>query len=209
LQDVVFRVPGRAAPILDGVSLVVWPGERVAIVGPVGSGKSTLLKLVVKLNVPDSGEIYLDGRSYRELSASQVMRRVAYVPQTPALFNRSIYQNITYGVRPAPDPAAVAALLDRLELSDVFAGLEGGLEARVGKGGAKLSGGQRQVVACMRVLLQDPEIVALDEVTASLDAEMKRRLMRLFDVMFAGKTVLLVTHDPALLAFAERTINLI
>ena len=207
VYDVTYRVPGRRAPLLQGVSLYVPPGQRLAIVGSIGSGKSTLLKLLVRLITPTTGEIYLNGKAYSSTDAHETRALIAYVQQNPLLFNRSIYENITYGV-PGATPERVDALLASTKLADVFAGLDDGMNTRAGKNGCNLSGGQRQVISCVRTILVDPAIVVLDEVTASLDPAMKQRMIGLFDVMFKDKIVVFATHDKELLRFATSTVRI-
>lgn len=207
VYDLTYRVPGKREPILQNVSLFVPPGARVAIVGDVGSGKSTLLKMIVRLIVPDSGDIFLDGKSYADSDVREIRARVGYVQQNPTLFNRSIYENITYGL-PDVKQEDVRKLLEQTGLQDVFDGLEAGLATKAGKNGSHLSGGQRQVVACIRTILMNPSVVVMDEVTSSLDSEMTKRMIKLFDKMFQGKIVVLATHDPELLKFATATVTL-
>lgn len=202
LKDISFSLPGRKDPILKDVNLHVATGERVAIVGKIGAGKSTLLKIIVRLITPTSGQVILDGVPYDCMSASAVRKKVAYVCQHPLFFNRSILENISYGLD--ADKVKIIKILERMGLSDVL----GDLDMNVGKGGSKLSGGQRQVVACIRVMLQNPDIIVLDEITASLDSGMKQRLLKMLDEMFRGKTVIIVTHDPILARFASRVVNI-
>ena len=207
LYNVVYSVPQKSTPILQGVSLYVRPNQRMAIVGDIGSGKSTLLKLIVRLITPTSGDLYINGISYKNTDAHQVRSQIAYVQQNPTLFNRSIYENITYGVGNV-DASMVDKLLTETGLQDVFSGLEQGLNSKAGKNGCNLSGGQRQVVACIRAILSNPQIVVLDEVTSSLDPWMKQRLLGLLEHVFTDKIVIFVTHDKDMMRFATQVVTL-
>lgn len=208
VDRVSYMVDGRSAPILDRVSLHVRPNERVAIVGRVGSGKSTLLKIIARLATPSSGSVYINGRALSQIPMDETKRIVGYVQQHPTLFNRSIYDNISYGTEDRVTKDIVDALVERLGLKDVFDNLDNGLNTLVGKNGSSLSGGQRQLVQMMRMMLMDPEIVVMDEVTASLDNDTKKRLFGIFDIALKGKTVIMVTHDDHLMKQATRIVDI-
>jgi ABC-type multidrug transport system fused ATPase/permease subunit len=187
--------------ILTDFTMVVTPGERVLIVGPIGSGKSTLLKIIAGILMPTKGAIYLDG-------APITQDKVGYIQQFPMLFNRSIYENVLYGSRDH-NRALVDSLVEKLGLTDAFANLDKGLDTRVGKNGSRLSGGQRHLIQVMRMMIKDPPVVLMDEVTASLDQETKNKLYRVLEVALKGKISIIVTHDQDTTGFqATRTIKL-
>jgi ABC-type multidrug transport system fused ATPase/permease subunit len=189
--------------ILDDVSLCIRRGERVAIVGPVGSGKSTLLKIIARLLKPTSGDVYFAGESITLMPLSRSRALVGYVQQHPVLFNRTIYENVTYG-NPHVTREVVKAVIEDLGLGDVFAE---GIDTPVGKMGSALSGGQRALVQLVRVLLSDPEVIVLDEITASLDNVTKDKVFGVLDRVLKGKTVVMVTHDERLLREVDRIID--
>lgn len=189
--------------ILDEFNVSIGQGERVAIMGDIGSGKSTLLKIMNGVYTPTSGEIYIDGQPLSKIPKSELRSVVGYVPQNPVLFNRSIMENIQYGCNNA-DAETIMRLLKELGLDDTFVDLN----KRVGKGGMYLSGGQRQLIAVMRVVLDDPPVLIMDEITSSLDASTKVKLFHLLQKLFQNKTVVMVTHDPDILGLATRTIKM-
>nr|QBK87088.1 MAG: ABC transporter [Marseillevirus LCMAC103] len=194
--------------VLDRFSLAVPAGQKVAIVGKNGSGKTTLVRALLKLQ-PYEGTIEVDGQNIAALDPGRLRRQFVYVPQNPRLFNRTLYENITYGV-PRTTRAQVRALLARFGLSAAFGG---GLGQRVGKNGSKLSGGQRQIVFLLRCVLRcaragGPRVVILDEPTASLDDANKAQLFEILRTLMQGRTVLMVTHDPFLLRGADRVVDL-
>ena len=207
VDHVTFTVEGRRTPILDGVTFAVGPSQKVAIIGDIGSGKSTLLKILSGLKKPTAGKVFLDGRELTAIETGFNHSLIAYVQQMPLLFNRSVYENIVYGI-PDAARAHVEYLIEQMGLSDAFANLDGGLDASAGKHGANLSGGQRQIVQCLRVMLQNPQVLLLDEVTSSLDTHTKKRLFGLFKVMFQGKIVVMVTHDNDILSLADKVIRM-
>lgn len=211
LHNVNFRYPSSRNNdklSLENISLHVQHGETVAILGEVGSGKSTILKLLMGYYHPTDGHVYYDGIPYDEWDPSELRRHIGYVPQTPILFNRSIYDNITYGQQHVLREH-VQTLLQDLGLQDTFSKLPNGLDTFVGKSGSHLSGGQRQLVWCARVILQNPDVIILDEPTASMDAQSKVELKRILWRYFVqlGKTVIMVTHDDDLATFASRFIT--
>lgn len=204
-DNVSYTYKDSQVPIIQNLNLVIRPGEKVAIVGDIGSGKSTLLKLLMRFQKPTSGTIYLNGVPYTEMSVKHLRHVIGYVPQQPVLFNRTIIENIKYGNKHITDHD-IEILADTLGLSQEFAHLPEGLYTKVGKNGSKISGGQRQLVWCLRVLLSNPEIIVLDEPTASLDEKTKTLMKGLFDLFMKERTVIMVTHDPSLMSYAERTV---
>lgn len=198
---------GGGSWTLQDVTMDIHPGERVAFIGTIGSGKSTLLRLLLRYHPLRYGEIYLQGRPYRELEAHEIRRHMALVPQSAILFDRTIYENITYGIVPAPSEERVLEMIRELDLESILLAFAEGLHARVGKNGSRLSGGQRQVVWILRAILQNPAILLLDEPTASIDAKTKEAIQRLLERATQGRTVLMVTHDPFLMRQATRHIR--
>jgi ABC-type multidrug transport system fused ATPase/permease subunit len=205
MYDVTFGYSKLMSPILNHFNLHISPGEKVAIVGEIGSGKSTVLKLLLKLHVPTQGEIYLNGIPYLNLPVRQIRKRIGYVPQQPILFNRTIIENIRNGNKKVTS-VDIERIIAELGIQNEFQYLEHGLNTKIGKNGSKISGGQRQLVWCLRVLLNNPEILILDEPTASLDEKTKNLMKSMFDRFMHNRTVIMVTHDPSLMQYATRMI---
>jgi len=206
-DKVTYMYKGSMTPVLHSVTLDIKRGERVLIKGRIGCGKSTLLRLLMKYKVPQVGEIYLERVPYSDLSAKMVRSIVGYVPQTPILFNRSIFENITYGVKDVTKDD-VTHMLTNMGLSHIFESFPEGIDANVGKNGNKLSGGQRQIVWILRVLLQNPMMILMDEPTASIDDKTKDVVRELLGEVMKSRTVIMVTHDDYLETFADRVIEL-
>jgi ATP-binding cassette, subfamily B, bacterial len=205
IHDVTYSYSNFKQPILQHFSMYVKPGEKVAIIGDIGCGKSTVLKLLLKLYEPSSGEIFLNGVPYSLIDIKQLRKYIGYVPQQPILFNRTILENIKYGNMTISDEQ-IEETLKNLGLEGEFSKLQYGLKTQIGKNGSKLSGGQRQLVWCLRVLLNNPQVLILDEPTASLDEKTKNLMKSMFDVFMQNRTVLMVTHDPYLMKYADRII---
>jgi len=196
LSDVTFMYKSATAPTLRGVNLNIKPGEKVVITGENGSGKSTILKILMRFLRPTSGDAYVGGKWYSEMAVHEVRSHFGYVPQNPVLFNRSAMENIRYGnVQSEED---VASLVEQLGLAPEFEAI-GGLGGSVGKNGNNLSGGQRQLVMALRLLLRAPPVLIMDEPTTALDAGTKRLFFNMIDHMAKDATVIVVSHDPAVL----------
>lgn len=180
-------VEGRA--LVDGVSIEVRRGEVVAITGPSGSGKTSLLRLLNRLDEPTSGQVYLDGRDYREIPPRELRRRLGMLLQRPFLFPGTVAKNIAFGPQAHGEGLAdesIAELLDSV-------GLPGYAERDVGR----LSGGEAQRVSLARTLANRPEVLLLDEPTSALDEAaqlgVEELICRIIDAQ--GLTCVIVTHD--------------
>ncbi|GAA2957567.1 thiol reductant ABC exporter subunit CydD [Kitasatospora cinereorecta] len=207
LERVTVRHDGRSEPSLDSASLVVEPGETVALVGPSGVGKSTLLNVLLGFVVPDEGRVRVGGTDLSDLSAERWREQIAWVPQRPHLFAGTVAENVRLA-RPDADDDAVRAALRAAGAYDFVAGLPDGLRTPLGEEGAGLSAGQRQRLALARAFLADRPLLLLDEPTASLDGETEAGIVDAVRRLAAGRTVLLVVHRPALLSVADRVVTL-
>ena len=207
LSRVEFSYPGGAEPVLAGLSLRVSPGEVVAISGPSGVGKSTLARLLVRAADPDAGSVRLDGIDLRELDLASVRANVALLHQETLLFDASVRHNIALG-RPAAGPDQIEAAARAAGAHDFIAALPEGYDTRVGQRGRRLSGGQRRRIEIARTLLRDAPVVVLDEPSTGLDADGVARLAGPLRALLAGRSAVLISHDPQLLAFADRVVEL-
>ncbi|WP_405005418.1 thiol reductant ABC exporter subunit CydD [Kitasatospora purpeofusca] len=214
-EGLVVAFPGRAAPALDGASVVLDPGGTVALTGPSGAGKSTLLGVLLGLTAPTAGTVRItaaDGRTYdlAELEPDSWRRQIAWVPQHPHLFAGTVADNLTLH-RPGATEEQQRAALRSAHALDFVDRLPQGLGTRLGEDGAGLSAGQRQRLALARVLLADDRpLVLLDEPTANLDGASEAAVVDAVRVLAAdpARTVLVVAHRPALLAAADRRVRL-
>ncbi|WP_424889597.1 peptidase domain-containing ABC transporter [Streptomyces sp. XH2] len=175
LRDVSFSYPGARTPALDGVSFDVRPGQSVAIVGSSGSGKSTLGKLLMGLYPAGSGSIGFDRTPISEISADAFYRSVAYVPQDIVLSNRTIAENIRFGV-PDADMDAVREAARQAQIHEDIEAMPLGYHTQIREMGGSLSGGQRQRVALARALARSPKVLVLDEATSALDTVTESRI---------------------------------
>ncbi|HUZ35572.1 MAG TPA: ABC transporter ATP-binding protein [Streptosporangiaceae bacterium] len=192
--------------VLASASLDVPGGAFVCVTGPSGSGKSTLLSLLVRLVDPHSGSITIDGRDISHIPLRVLRELVTLVPQDPWLHTGSIADNIGYG-RPGAHPSQILAAAERAGVAAFASALPGGLDTEVGEHGRQLSGGQQRRVAVARALLRDTPVLLLDEPTTGLDPATEARLIGELLAVAAGKTVVLVTHQPQLTARADQVVR--
>jgi ABC-type multidrug transport system fused ATPase/permease subunit len=182
-------------------------GKVYVILGEIGSGKSTLVNMILKYYQPMTGHIYLDGVPYSNLKVHDIRKSIAYLPQNPQLFHRTIYENIVFGI-PNMSKQQVEATIQTLGLTNFIQIFKQGLDTNVGVNGSKLSGGQKQIVWIIKISLMNPEYVILDEPTASLDQDTKVVIYKLLTKIIKNRTIIMITHDKYLLQFADTVYHL-
>jgi ATP-binding cassette subfamily B protein len=202
-EDVTFVYKSAERPIFAGFDLRIAPGERLALVGPTGSGKSTFVKLVQRLYDVQRGRIVIDGQDIARVTQGSLRRAIAVVPQDPALFHRTIAENIAYA-RPDATRAEIALAAERARAHDFIAALPKGYDTLVGERGVKLSGGERQRVAIARAFLADAPILVLDEATSSLDVETEAKVQAATEELMAGRTTIVIAHRLSTVRRADR-----
>lgn len=206
-EGVGFRYDSAGAAALDGFSADIRPGERVAILGGIGSGKTTVLKLAQGFYAPQAGRVMVDGVSVSQLEPVLLRRHVGLLLQDGELFHGSIRENIVLGKAGVSDEALLEAARAAGAL-DWIARLPSGFDTLVRERGVGLSGGQRQSVRLARVLVRDPKVVLLDEPTSEMDGSTEQSVIDRLRRFMAGRTLVLVTHRPALLQLVDRIIVL-
>ncbi|MDX9873580.1 MAG: ABC transporter ATP-binding protein [Spongiibacteraceae bacterium] len=208
-ENVVFGY-GRDRPVLDNLSLVIRPGEKVGLVGRSGAGKSTLVNLLLRFYDLDSGQVLIDGQDIAAVTQESLRRHIGMVTQDTSLLHRSIRDNIRYG-RPDADQALIEQAARRAHADQFIPALSDpqgrtGYDAHVGERGVKLSGGQRQRIAIARVLLKDAPILVLDEATSALDSEVEAAIQEQLYELMEGKTVIAIAHRLSTIAMLDRLV---
>ncbi|CDI79675.1 ABC transporter, putative [Eimeria acervulina] len=188
--------------VLDGFSLQVPAGSRVALVGESGSGKTTLIRLLYRLADPLSGVVSIDGQDLRTLPIMSFRQRIGVVPQDVALFNESLGFNLRYGSPHATDEQVKEAIR-MAELTELVESLPDGLNTPVGDRGLRLSGGEKQRVGIARCLLRNPEIVLFDEATSALDLHTEHKILKALQAISRGRTTLVIAHRLSTVAGAD------
>ncbi|CAN5116223.1 ABC transporter ATP-binding protein [soil metagenome] len=207
LDRVTVRYPGASHPALRDVSLRAYPSELVALVGPSGAGKSTVARLLVRLADPDAGAVRLDGHDLRDLTLASVRRAVAVLLQDAPVLDASVRDNIAFA-RPEATDAQIRAAAVQAGAEGFVTDLSDGYDTRVGQKGRSLSGGQRQRLALARALLRDAPVLVFDEPTTGLDHAAAAALLGERRRLARQRCVLVVTHDPTVMAWADRVIAL-
>ena len=205
MKDITYRFDGASQDSLNGISFSLEAGEKVALIGRSGSGKSTLLQLMAGLIPHQSGHLMIDGHAIDQYAASQLRRSVAYAAQDGAIFDTSIWDNILLGLS-EPDEAVVERAIRCSGLDAFVSRSVEGYMRKTGPRGTALSGGQRQTVLIARALIRDPQVLLLDEPTASLDITSEQMIINGLREAGEGRTMVIATHRLALLDLVDRVI---
>jgi ATP-binding cassette subfamily B protein len=205
-EGVEFRYPTRPDDkALNGLTLVVAPGETVAVVGPSGAGKSTLFQLALRFYDPQGGRVTFDGVDLRDVDPSAIREQIALVPQETVIFAASARDNLRYGRWDASEEEIEAAA-KAANAHEFLVGLPEGYDTFLGEGGARLSGGQRQRIAIARALLRDAPLLLLDEATSALDAESEAAVQQALERLMTTRTTVVIAHRLATVRQADRII---
>ncbi|QEO09456.1 ABC transporter ATP-binding protein [Protaetiibacter larvae] len=202
LRNVVFAYHPTGSPVLDGVELVLEPGETLALVGLTGSGKSTIAQLIPRLYDVSAGAVEIDGVDVRRLTRQQLRGLVGVAFEEPVLFSASVRENVALG-RPDAHEAAIREALE-VAHADFVDGLPDGLDTVIGEEGLSLSGGQRQRLSLARAILGRPRVLVLDDPLSALDVRTEARVTERLREYLAGTTTLVVAHRPSTVALGDR-----
>jgi ATP-binding cassette subfamily B protein len=206
-QDLAFSYKVGLPPALRGITFEVNPGEFVAIVGRTGTGKTTLCNLIPRLFDPSSGHLFLDGRDIHSIPLKDLRGNIGYVPQDTFLFSSTIRENITFG-NPKASEAEVAEAARIAQIEEDIRSFPMGIDTVIGEKGVTLSGGQKQRIAIARAILLNPQIVILDDVLSSVDAQTEEKIWQGLGEVLGGKTHIVVSHRLSSIKEADRIIVL-
>ncbi|MBL8714326.1 MAG: ABC transporter ATP-binding protein [Alphaproteobacteria bacterium] len=202
-QGVGFKYPSTDKYIYKDMSIDISSGEKLALVGPSGSGKSTFVKLIQRLYNVTDGRIVIDGQDIAGVTMESLRKQVALVPQEPALFHRSLSENIAYG-RPDATQEEIVAAAKKAFAHEFIETLPKGYDTLVGERGVKLSGGERQRVAIARAILSDAPVLILDEATSSLDSISEHYIQMALEELMKGRTTITIAHRLSTIQKADR-----
>ncbi|MCD6407518.1 ABC transporter ATP-binding protein, partial [bacterium] len=203
-KDVSFSYEDKK--ILDGINLTVKKGEKIGIVGPTGTGKTTLIGLLLRFYDPVDGEILIDGKNIKDFTLASLRHHIGFVPQEPILFRDTIRNNITF--KSNEDDEKLRKIIEIVGLKEFIENLPDKLETVIGERGTTLSGGQKQLISVARAIYKDPEILILDEATASLDSESEKILQKALERVMEKRTVFIIAHRLSTLRNVDRIIVL-
>ena len=198
---------GQGDTLFHDFSLNIQPGEKIGLVGSSGSGKTTLTKLLLRFSDIDSGKITIDSQDIAEVTQASLREQIAYVPQEPLLFHRSVRENIAYS-RPDATDAEIEKAAKKAGAYDFIVKLQDGFNTLVGERGVKLSGGQRQRIAIARAILKDAPILVLDEATSALDSESEALIQKSLETLMKNRTSIVIAHRLSTIAKLDRIIVL-
>ncbi len=191
--------------VLRNLNLTIKPGERVGLVGGSGAGKSTLMNLLMRFYDVNSGQILIDGVDIRDITQDSLRRAIGFIPQDPALFDRSLRDNISYG-KTGTTLSQIRNAAKRAAADDFIMASDKKYDSFVGERGIKLSGGQKQRVAIARAFLKDAPILVLDEATSALDSETEVAIQKSFEELAAGRTTIAIAHRLSTLRNMDRIV---
>ncbi len=203
--DVVFTHDGSHDSLFSNFSLAIKPGEKIGLVGHSGSGKTTLTRLLLRFSDVDHGQITIDGQNIANVKQADLRRHIAYVPQEPILFHRSLRENIAYG-NPKATLEQVRKAARLAHAAEFIEQLPDGYETLVGERGVKLSGGQRQRIAIARAILKDAPIIVLDEATSALDSESEKLIQAALNKLMQGRTTIVIAHRLSTIQKMDRIV---
>lgn len=195
------------APVLRDFSLVIEPGEKVALVGPSGCGKSTIGNLLLRFYDVSSGAIRVDGRDIRDFTQDSYRNNIGVVLQEPFLFSGSIHDNLVYG-RPSADSGDVVKAAEMANVEEFVRKLPQKYDTVIGENGASLSGGQKQRIAIARAVLKNPAILLLDEATSALDTVSEKLVQQALDTLMRDRTTVIIAHRLSTISNADKIVVL-
>ena len=198
---------GGGEPLFDGLDLDIPAGTRIGLVGRSGGGKTTLTRLLLRLMDVDRGRVLIGGQDIARLSQADLRGLIGYVPQDPAMFHRTLRENIAFA-RPGATDAEIHRAAHAAHVTEFADALPDGFDTMVGERGIKLSGGQRQRVALARAILRDAPILLLDEATSALDSESEVLVQEALWRLMEGRTAIVVAHRLSTVVRMDRLIVL-
>jgi ATP-binding cassette subfamily B protein len=204
-KNVVFAHNNSTEAIFQKLNISVKPGEKIGLVGHSGSGKTTLTRLLLRFSDIDKGEIRIDGQNIAKITQADLRQHIAYVPQEPLLFHRSVGENIAYG-QEGVDQESIEAAAKMASAHEFIVRLPQGYDTLVGERGVKLSGGQRQRVAIARALLKNAPILVLDEATSALDSESEVLIQEALWKLMEGRTAIVIAHRLSTIQHMDRIV---
>jgi ATP-binding cassette subfamily B protein len=208
-----FRFPGTTRDVIDGITLQIRPGERVAFVGAIGSGKSALLGLLPRLYPVERGMLFIDGIDINDWPIDDLRRQVGYVSQEVFLFSETVVENVAFGLGDwatrSDDLAAVQRAAELAAVHEEVLGLAQSYETRLGERGVNLSGGQKQRLTIARALAKEPSILVLDDALSSVDVRTEERILTSLRHRPGRNTEIVAAHRISTIQDADRIVVLI
>jgi ATP-binding cassette subfamily B protein len=194
IENVSFKYSDGTTNVFEKLDFMIPAKQRLGLVGPSGGGKSSLMRLLLRFEEINHGSITIDGQDISEVSLESLRNNIAYVPQEPLLFHRTIRENIEYGSMRSINESELISVVKKAYAYDFIKELPEGFDTMVGERGVKLSGGQKQRIAIARAILRDAPILLLDEATSALDSESEAYIQKALHGLMKNKTVIVIAH---------------
>lgn len=207
LNDVSYHYSDSDSLVLDDIRLAIKAGQKIGLVGHSGAGKTTIVQLLLRFSDVTGGAIMISGKDIRDITQKSLRENIAYVPQEPMLFHRTLRENIAYGKPDATDKQ-IRDAAKKANALEFIEKLPHGFDTLVGERGVKLSGGQRQRIAIARAILKDAPILILDEATSALDSESEKLIQQSLETLMKGRTSIVIAHRLSTIAKLDRIVVL-
>lgn len=206
-KDIEYTHNSAKEKLFDKLNFRIKPFEKVAMLGSVGSGKSSCTSLLSRIQTFQGGNIYINDMPITEIDINDLREKIVYIPQNPRLFNRTLWENISYGLDKNVTKEDVLKFIKECGLDEIEIIFRKRMDEKVGKGGSKMSGGQKQIIWIIRAILKKSIIIQLDEPTAALDPSSKKHIKKMIDIMSKNRTIILITHDIEMTENFDRIIT--
>jgi len=207
-KDVTYKPETSEVKILDKFNLRIYPGQKIALVGRSGNGKSTLVNLITRMKNFQSGNIFINGVSIKDIDIDDLRKQIVYIPQHPKLFNRSLEENLLYGLPKDITIEHIFKFMRDNGFTEIEKKFRSRLKEKVGKTGDRTSGGQRSIIFMLRAIMKPCSMIIGDEITQSLDEESTKYVTKMIDILSRDKTILLITHNLDMATTFDRIITM-
>jgi ABC-type bacteriocin/lantibiotic exporter with double-glycine peptidase domain len=194
-RDVTYQPEGSQVKILDKFNLRIYPRQKIAIIGHAGSGKTSLVTLLTKIKGFQGGDIFINGISISKLNTDDLREKIVFIPQHPKLFNRTLADNLTYGLPPDITIEKIFAFMRENGFTDLEAIFRKRMGEKVGKSGSNFSGGQKALIWMIRAIMKPSSLVILDEPTSALDKDSRTHVARMIDIISRNRSLIIITHN--------------
>jgi ABC-type multidrug transport system fused ATPase/permease subunit len=207
-RDVVYKPEGSNTKILDGFNLRIYPRQKIAIIGHAGSGKTSLVTLLTKIKGFQSGDIFINGVSINKLDTDDLREKIVFIPQHPKLFNRTLAENLTYGLPPEITIEKIFKFMRENGFTDLEQIFRKRMDEKVGKSGSNFSGGQKSLIWMIRAIMKPSSLVILDEPTSALDKDSRTHVAKMIDIISRNRAIIIITHNFEMNDSMDRVITI-
>jgi subfamily B ATP-binding cassette protein MsbA len=207
-KDVTYKPETSEVKILDNFNLRLYPGQKIALVGKSGNGKTSILTLLTRMKGFQGGNIFINGMSIKDINIDDLRKHIVYIPQHPKLFNRTLEENLMYGLPPSVKIEDIFKFMRDNGFTELEKVFRKRLYEKVGKTGDRVSGGQRSLVCLLRAVMKPCSMIIGDEITQSLDEENTKYVTKMIDILSRDKTILIITHNLDMATNFDRIITM-